>query len=149
MSTFTITIDRTSLALEPLVLHGDSAGEVGVVSYTEPAMQARITYAPDSPHMAGSVPLAATWQQTVLGFDFVTDRAATEAESRAQVAEILQAIGQFRYDTTVVVDGATPETWRCDMGSMVPAGPRGLTDLQNHNPVWQASLPCNPIRSYA
>lgn len=143
MSTLTITISRDGA---DLVLSGTiDANALGVTNYQEPPRQARVEYAPDSRYVHGSEALSATYQQSFLSFDVVTDQAATEAASRTSLAELLAAIGQFSYTVTVVVDGAPAETWACDTGSMVPVGNRTLMDLEHHNPVWSVQIPCKPI----
>lgn len=145
MSTFTITMTRTELSLADLVLSGaDDANPVGVTNYQEPARIARIRYAPSSDLIEGDVALSGTYHQTDLGFDVVTDLAASEAASRTLLAEVRAAIGQFSFTTTVVVDGAPSEAWACDMGSMSPEGPRSFADLENHDPVWSVAIPVHP-----
>ncbi len=150
MSTLLISIDRTSLALAPLVLSGSNdANPIGITDYSEPAMQPRITYAPDSAYEHGSMPLATVWQQTILGFEVSTTEAASEAESRVLIAELLQAISQFSFTVAVTVDGAPAETWTCHAGAMQPAGSRTFADLLRHNPVWSVTIPAYPIRATA
>lgn len=146
MSTLTITIDRTLLSLSPLVLSGaDDANVLGVQRYSEPAVQWRVGYAPDSAHIHGSVPLSGAYQQALLNFEVVTDNAASEAQSRTQLTELREALAQFRFDVTVVVDGAPSETWACHLGSMAPLGPRSSIDLRDSNPVWAVAIPCHPV----
>lgn len=146
MSTLTITLTRDEIeGGTDLVLSGSSdANPIGITNYMEPAVQARIRYAPDSDDIEGSVSLTRTWQQTFLQFDVVTDQESTEAESRALLAELRAALGQFRFTATVVVDGAPAEAWACDTGSMVPKGARTLMDLEHHDPVWSVQIPCRP-----
>lgn len=147
--TLLISIDRTSLSLGPLVLSGSEDGNaLGVTNYTEPAIQARVTYAPDSAYVAGSVPLAATWQLSLLSFDAVTDQATSETASRALIATLRDAVSQFSFTVTVTVGGAPAETWACHMGSVTPTGPRSYTDLNNSDPQWAVSIPCQPVRGF-
>ena len=144
----TISIDRTSLSLSALVLSGtDDANAIGVTDYTEPSTQPRITYAPDSAYIPGSQPLAATWQQTILGFNVVTDQATSEATSRTKLAELRAALAQFSYTVAVVVDGAPSETWTCLPATITPLGARTYMDLIGHDPVWSVTIPCYPIRT--
>lgn len=143
MSTLTITISRDG---DDLVLSGtDDENPIGVTNYQEPPRQARIEYAPSSRYVHGDEALSTTYQQTFLSFDVVTDQETTEAESRELLAELWEAIGQFSYTATVVVDGAPAETWACDTGSMTPVGNRTLLDLEHHNPLWSVRLPCKPL----
>jgi hypothetical protein len=146
VSTLLLTISRTELSLSPLVLSGSiDANPLGVRDFVEPARQARVKYAPDSAYQHGSVPLASSWQQSVLGWDVFTDQAATEAASRTLLDSLWAALGQFSFTVTDVVDGAPARIWTCATGSMVPIGPRTLMDLEHHHPVWAVTIPCHPI----
>lgn len=146
MSTLVISIERTSLGLGALVLSAaDDGTPLGVTGYTEPAVQPRISYAPDSAYVSGSMPLAITWQQTILGFDVSATEAVTEAESRALIAELRAAVSQRSFTVTVTVDGAPSETWTCHTGSL-QATPRTYFDLENHDPVWAVTIPAHPTR---
>lgn len=148
MSTLTISIDRTSLALAPLVMSAaDDETPLGITDYQEPAIQPRITYAPDSAYVSGSRPLARVWQQSILGWEVVTDHAESEDESRDLIAELMQAVSQFAFTTTVVVDGAPPETWTCHTGTLTPTGSRTLSNLENHDPTWSVTIPVHPVRA--
>jgi hypothetical protein len=147
--TLVISIDRTSLSLSPLTFSATpGVGELGIVDYAEPAMQPRTRYATTSDYEHGDEPRGWTWQQTILGFDFVTDASASETESRALVAEVRTAIARLRYSVTVTVDGAPAETWLCNPGTL-PSVARKRPDLVDSNPVWPLSLPCNPVRTIA
>lgn len=148
MTSLTISIDRTALDLDPLVLSGvDDANPLGITDYREPAMQSRIAFAPSSDYEPGDIPLAATWQQTVLAFA-VAPRVSTEAEARALIAELVAAVSQgLTYLVTVTVDSAAPEVWTCNPGSVEPVGGRTFADLNKHDPEWAVSLPCHPIRA--
>lgn len=143
--TLTISIDRTSLGEEPLVLSAaDDGNPYGIVGYAEPALLAVVQYAGDSPWVHGSTAVSARWQQTVLGFD-ICPVADTETELRALVAELRAAVSQFVFTTSVTVSDADAETWRCDMGS-IAAVARDYTDLANLNPVYPVTIPVYPIR---
>lgn len=143
----TISIDRTSLSLAPLVLSGsDDSTPLGVTGYQEPAIEPRISYVPDSAWVDGSVAVAVSYAQTFLGFDVVTDQAVSESESRLLLAELRRALGQFRYGVTVTVGDAPPETWACDPGTVGPID-RSFVDLRDHNPVWPVTIPCRPTRT--
>lgn len=150
MSTLVITIGRESLGKAPLVLSGSEDGTpLGVTDYTEPAMNSRVTYAPDSAYVHGSMPLAVTLQDTIVGFAVCTTDAVTESESRALIAEVREAVGQFSFPTTVQVNDAPAETWRCHAGSVVPVSSRTTVDLENHDPEWSVTIPAHPIRTFA
>lgn len=148
--TLLITIGRAALGKAPLVLSGvEDSNAIGVTGYTEPAQSPRVTYAPESPHENGSIPLAVSWQQTIVGFDVCTTQAATEAEMRALVRELREAVGQFTFPVTVQADDAPAETWACHAGSVTPIGGRTTVDLQNHDPEWSVVIPAQPFPAYA
>lgn len=146
----TISVERASLALPPLVMlgHGNTPG-LAVEGYTEPAVRPRTSYAADSAWVPGSMPLAMTWQEAILGFSVFTDGAASEAQARAWISELVQALGRLRYLTTVTVGDAPPETWTCAPGTVAPSGGRTRANLLDHDQVWEVSIPCQPIRSIA
>lgn len=148
--TLLITIGRTSLGKVPLVLSGVEDGtELGVTGYTEPAESARVTYAPDSPHENGSVPLSVAWEQTILGFEVCTTDAATESAMRALIAELREALRQFTFPVTVQIGDAPAETWTCHPGSVTPVGGRTTVDLEHHDPVWSVVIPAQPFPTVA
>jgi hypothetical protein len=130
----------------PLVLSGsDDANPIGVTNYSDPAMQSRVRYAPTSEFVHGEQPLGWTLQQTILGFDIVTDLAGSEAASRSLIADVRAAITQFAFTVTVAVEDAPAEVWSCNPGSMSLTNPRSYYDLRDHNPVWSVTIPCYPI----
>jgi hypothetical protein len=145
VSSLTISIDRTSLSLTPLVLSAvDDANPLGIVNFTEPGRIARIRYAPPSDIFHGDSALAMTYQQALLAFDVVTDQAATEQASRDLLDDLRDALGQFPYTTTTIVNGATPQVWTCDPGSVAPIA-RTWFNLENLDPVASVTIPCYPI----
>lgn len=146
MSTLTVSIDRTSLALSPLVFSGvtDENG-FGVVGYREPAIGRQVKYAPDSAYVHGSIPLASRLEQTVLTFDVVTDQAVSESASRTMLTELRAALGQWRFEVTVTINGVA-EVWDCHSGS-VGAVDRTFGDLKNYRAVWPVTVPAYPVRS--
>lgn len=145
--TLTITIDRSSLpgSLDPLEFSGnlDDAG-LGILDYQPPARQARVAYAPDSVNTHGSEATGASWQQAILGFDWVCDTAADETALQAAYEEVVAALGQFSYEVTTQVSGAPAQTWSADMGSCAPSQ-RDYENLANLNPVYAVSIPVYPI----
>jgi len=143
--TLTISIDRTGLSLGALAFSGALDGTtLGIVGYQPPALQSRVTYAPDSINIHGSEAIAASWQQAILGFDWVRDGDSTETEVQASYAEVAAAIAQFSYVVTTQVSGAPAQLWRADPGSIVPAA-RTYSDLTYRNPVYAVTLPVYPI----
>jgi hypothetical protein len=146
----TISIDRASLALPALVLlgHGTTPG-LAVEGYTEPALRPRVAYAADSDWVDGSMPLSMSWQESLIGFSVFPDEAASEAQARLWVAELVQALGRLRYLVTITVNDAPAETWTCAPGTVTPSGARSLMNMRDHDQVWEVSIPCQPIRSIA
>lgn len=147
-STLTISIDRTSMSLSPLLLtgHDNPARLLSVSGYREPAMQARINYAPTG-DSHGDIPLGWSYQQSLIGFNVFDELGDTEADARAAIAELSAALGRLTYTVTITVGDADPETWTCNPGSIAPADDRTTTDLQTHANVWAVTIPAYPIRS--
>jgi hypothetical protein len=123
---------------------GSSAARPG--GYREPAMQARINYAPTG-DAHGDVPLSWSYQETVLSFNVFDELSTTEAAARAKIATLVAALGRLSYTVTITVDGATAEVWTCRPGSVVPVDDRTTFDLQSHRAVWTVTIPAYPIRS--
>lgn len=147
--TLTISIDRTSMAGSPAALTFSATpgvGELGITNYGEPQILPQLkTLSADDIH--GERTQAWKWAQSILSWDVVTDASATEAESRALVAEIRAAVSRLSYAVTVTVNGATAEVWSCTVGSANYANARTRADLVDHNPVISVSIPCHPVRS--
>lgn len=144
--TLTIAISRTSLSLAPLSFSGALDGTtLGIVGYQPPAMQSRVVYMPDSADVDGSEAIAATWQQSLLSFDWVRE-GATETQVQASFAEVLAAVGQFSYTVTTTVSGAPAQVWSADRGSVVPSA-RTYVDLEHRIPVYAVTIPVYPIAS--
>lgn len=144
--TLTISIDRTGLSLSALEFSGaDDATDLGIVGYQPPSRQSRVTYAPDSINIAGSEAIGGTWQQAILGFDWVPDRAASESDVQTAFAEVVAAVGQFSFTVTTQVSGAPAQVWAANMGSAThPA--RTYVDLSGVvRPVFSVSIPVYPI----
>lgn len=143
-----ISIDRTALSLSPLVCSGTNDGSpFGITDYAEPAMQARVSYLPDSRWAHGSQPNAWSWQQTILPFSVIAN-ASTETAARAAIAELRAAVTQgLSFLVTVTVSDAAPEVWTCNPGSVTPAGSRTFSDLRHVDNEWAVSIPAYPVRS--
>lgn len=143
--TLTISIDRTSLSLSPLTFSGAQDGTtLGIVEYLPPQLRSRVLYMPSSADVHGDEAIAASWQQSILGFDWTRDGVATETQIQASFAEVMAAIGQFSYTVTTQVSGAPAQVWAADMGSMTPSA-RNYIDLANLTPVYAVSIPVYPI----
>lgn len=143
-----LTIDRTSLSLSPLVMSASrsDATDLGIVSFREPAMQARLTLAPESRLIAGDQMTGSTLQQTLLSFQLMPLEAASESEVRTVIEELQAAVcRQASFTVTDAISGAPERTWSCNSGSVIPDSDRSLVDLTHHVPVWSVSIPAYPI----
>jgi hypothetical protein len=148
----TISVDRSGMDGSPaaLAFSGRLDGTArGVTSYDEPAMIPRNRYATSSDYEDGDEIRGTTWQQSVLGWSFITPGVASEQEHRTLVAEVREAVSQLRFDVTVAVDGADAETWRCNRGTLTAVAGRTLVDVAHHTAEWSIVLPCNPVRTIA
>lgn len=136
------------MTLDPLVLtgHAEPTRILSVSDYQEPAIQARINYAPDGDGH-GSMPLSWSYQESILGFNVFYEGRTSEAEMRSRIATLTAALGRLSFETTVTVSDADPEVWTCRPGSVTPVGGRSLSDLRLFNPVWSIAIPVYPIRS--
>lgn len=148
-STFTVSIDRTSLDKDPLVMSGHGNTLLAVIGYQEPPMVPQLALAPESELIHGDVTLGWKFQSVILPLKVATLEASSETESRAAIAELVEAITQFpaRYPVTITVNDAPPETWACDPGSLTPDGERDSTNLEEYDQVWSLNIPAYPIRS--
>ena len=148
-SALSISTDRSGMpgSLSPLVLQGsvDGTGR-RVTAYAPPALQSRITYAPDSINIEGSEAIGATWQQSMLGFS-VKIEATTEALVQAAYAEMVAAWSQFSFTVTTQLSGAPAEVWAANRGAIQLADSAGRTfaDVFNLNPIYSITIPVFPI----
>lgn len=144
--TGSITLSRTLLSLSPLVLSFvDDLNAIGVTNLQEPGYQTRVGYLPSVDLEHGEVPTGWSYQQALWNFDIVTDQALSEAESRSLLAEVRAAIVQSTFTLTYAVGETSGGLWTCHPGSMVPAGPRTMIDIRDHDPIWSVAIPCYPI----
>lgn len=147
--TLTISISRSVAAGGPtaLVLSGsDDESDLGVTDYQPPALMGRLLSMPDSADVDGTEYVAASWQQAILGFNWCADRADTEAEALTAYNEVVAAIGQFSFEVTTQVSGATAQTWSANRGSISLVGQsRTIIDLSTRRPVYSVTIPVHPI----
>lgn len=141
----TVTIDRTGLSLSPLVLSGtDDSTDLGVVNFTRPGEQMRLSQMPDSMATHGTEFTGASLQQGILSFDYVIDRADDEADVQTFRRAVSAAVQQFSFAVTTQEGNAAAEVWSANAGSVAPLS-RVYTDLANNNPVLNVSIPVYPI----
>jgi hypothetical protein len=140
--TFTASIDRSSLSLDPLVLNAGFEGVWGVLpGWQMPGRQARVTYA-SSPYLHGDVATHWTWQHGMMSGD-VTPQVDTPADMHAAVDALVAAIGRLSYEVTTTWNGV-PTVWRCDPGSLTPSAV-DYVELRDNQPVYSLSIPCYPL----
>lgn len=119
--TATLTLDRSGLSLEDLVIPGTAPTGAGLFlrsgGLSEPTFDVRTTYAPDSAYVSGSVLLAAVLTASTLPVSVVAQAATSEALAALR-AELSAAVFQFAYTVTLTVDGVAT-AW--DAGPCWPA----------------------------
>lgn len=136
---FTLTIDRTSLSLAPLVLSASpGVSALGIVSYREPSRERQNVYADGSSYapraLLASVPSPPFHALTLV------PQVASQAAEDAALAELEAAISQFAYQVTDNRNGQ-PRVWDCDPGSMALVNDRSRIDLAYLKPVWAVTIP--------
>lgn len=116
-----LSFDRTSLSLSPLVVTNNPDEDLWIEVFQEPGFDFRYKYAPDSDLIPGSTLLAAVLEMTSLPVSIYA-RAASTAALRAVKDELAAAVSQFSYDLTLTVDG-DDMTFSAD-----PSWPQWVTD---------------------
>lgn len=140
-----VTLDRTSLSLSPLVITSNPFGtslhlpEDGVVW---PNFDTRRTYAPDSPYESGRVLLAAVREAADLPLT-VYAHGADAAATDAAKAELEAALAQWSYDLTLTVDGIA-HAYNAEIVLGVPWGPVDSGMVAAHMARTSFSIPLNP-----
>ena len=140
-----VSIDRTSLGLGPLVLNNDPHD--GAYTYPEdglaiPNFDLRRTYAPDSAWAAGRMLLGAVLDQAMLPLT-VAVIGTSAATLKARKDELAAALGQFAYSVTVTVGGVVQGTWPAEAAT-VWWGVVDHGDAQIFHAVGTTSIPVNP-----
>lgn len=141
----TLTIDRTSLSLSPLVIEqGPFTGALYLPEdgLTWPAFTARRTYAPDSAYAAGRVLLAAVQDASELPLTVYAHADTTVALNTAK-AELEAAVAQWSYDLTLTVDSVA-HTYHAEIVLGVPWGPLDSGMVAAHMARTSFSIPLNP-----
>ena len=111
---WSVTFDRTSLALAPLVIDGNPNTGAFHVSEEDcgwPSFSMRRTYAPESDEVGGSQLLKTAIDLGTFPLRIVAHGANMTA-LRAAMVELEAATSQFKYDLTLVVDGVTIGTYQ-------------------------------------
>lgn len=144
-----ISFDRTGMDPdEPLVIKNDGTTPLTLVAYREPAIQTRVRNAPTADDTHGEQDLAWSYQDTLMLFSVAARDAPSEAFARAAIAELVAAISRLAYPVAVTPNDAPVETWRGKQPITVsPGDARLYHDLRDHDPVWNVSCTCYPVRS--
>jgi hypothetical protein len=144
MTDIPIRIEVVRPSTTPLVFRNDRSTPLTLVAFREPARQTRVAYAPSSAYEDGEIPLAVSLQQSLLLFSVAARGAASEGAAKSALVELDNAVTGFAVAVHVVWEGLT-EVWTCHAGSRAPADSRTFSDLRDHDPVWDVSLPCHPV----
>lgn len=103
-----VSIDRTELELDPLVISDYPPAEGGLYldegGITEPDFEIRVVLAPESVYMPGQLALAAVTDAGGLGLKVYATADSTAALS-AFKAELRAALNQWRAEITTTIDG--------------------------------------------
>lgn len=140
-----LTFDRTSLSLSPLVItnaptdDGLYLPEDGLVW---PAFGTRYTRAPDSVFEGGSLLLAAVAEATELPLT-VYAKGASGAATDAYKATFEAAVAQWSYDLTLTVDSVA-HAYSAEIVLGVPWGPVDSGMVAAHMARTSFSIPLNP-----
>lgn len=111
-----LSIDRTSLALAPLVITGNPTEPRWLdPSVGRPTFDYRRDYAPDSAWTSGKVLLSAVRDASTLPL-VIYMRADTSAALQALEDELETALGQWSYDVMLTVDGVA-RTWPAEIAA--------------------------------
>lgn len=146
-----VSIDRTSLSLSPLVIVGPGDASTTYLltknGLGRPGVTQRLTYMPDSPYIHGSELLAAAQEQSSLPLEIVV-QAATASALDAAVQALADAVFQFSYTVTVTPASGVSKTWACDPAALAPSsgGEIDAAWLQFVD-VLKVTIPVYPIPS--
>lgn len=148
MATASVSIDRTSLTLSPLVLNGSGGG---TYTLTPRGLGAVVTawrygWMPSHPDVHGDELLSATLENARLSLEVLVE-AATSVALETAVTALNEALFQFSYEVTQTVDGVA-KTWTCFPSVAVPvAGVVLHNEVAEHFGVFSMSIPVYPIAS--
>lgn len=142
MSSLILTIDAS-----PDIVMSASPGatDLGIVSFSEPAILRLNDYAPSVPWLDGETALSFRRPQTLLNWTFAPFGAASEAEADTLIAALDAAVSRLGYNVTRNKNGVS-KVYRCDAGSVTPTGE--VTRITLDRPsvaVWNVSIPCSPV----
>jgi len=142
--TVSVSIDRTSLSLSPLVIDDNPASVYRIAQggLSRPTITVRETNAPDSRYFEGTELLAVTREQTRIPVKLIV-QGASWAAVEAAVDTLDAAVWQVMYDVTVTVDGVA-KTWHCTPAIPAPSGLIEPENVSQFFDVFDLDIPCKP-----
>ena len=141
---FDLSIDRTSLSLSALVLHGDRQdGWCLMPGWQVPALVPNNAYA-SSPNTHGAVATHATWQLGFMSGDVVLSGADNPADRANAIAELRAALSRLSFTITQDWGGQT-ETWTTQGYSTITPSPLSYVSVTRDEPVYSLSIPVYPL----
>jgi hypothetical protein len=144
MSTVTVAIDRASLSLSALTIANDGATyQIGMDGLSRPGRTWRITSAPDSADVHGSVPIAAALEQTSIPLEVIVKSTSSSALNTA-VDALFAALSQFIYPVTVTVDGVA-KVWSASPATVTPKAATGPAQVAQFFEVFTVTIPIYPV----
>lgn len=144
-TTASVSIDRTSLGLSPLVISGDGSGTYSLTAagLGRPLVTARYTYADASADVEGQVLLQAVRDTSALPLEVLV-QANTYAALQDALDALADAVWQFTYTTTTTVAGVS-RSWRCQpCAPQVDEGVITHARADQHLAVAALTIPVNP-----
>ena len=141
--TLTISIDRTSLGLGPLVFSGRTDLNVwGILpGYQQPGLDPETRVA-SSRFTHGEVATGFKWRQAMHQFDAFPNVTTAAALTTAK-NEVRAALGRLSYTVTVNENGQST-TWAAQPGTSVPS-PIDWPELDGLYPAFSITIPCHPL----
>lgn len=139
-----VSIDRSSLTLPPLVITDYPSGDLHLPEdgLVWPVFETRRTYAPDSAYEAGRLLLAAVQGAAELPLT-VYAHGTSGADLAATKAELEQALAQWSYDLTLTVDSVA-HTYHAEVILGIPWGPIDSGMVAARMARTSFSIPLNP-----
>lgn len=142
-----VTLDCSSISATDVEIVSDDFAATYLLlleGLGRPAITWRLTAAPDSADVHGSEYVAAAKEQTTLPLK-VLIQAASSAALDVAITALEDALSQFAYTATMVVDGVT-KVWACGPAAYSPTS--GLVDsnmVDGHFDVYTITIPVYPV----
>lgn len=141
-----LSIDRTSLSLAPLLLTNNPF-DANPYTFPEdglaqPNFTMRLRYAPDSNFVAGRLALGSVLDGSTMPL-IVAARGTSTADLEAVKDALEAALAQMTYSVTMTVDGVTVGTWPADP-TTVWWGTVDHGAAVAHLAIGSISIPVNP-----